>query len=250
MNLFYTELIKLKNTYALWLTMLGALFMPLLLLSAYLISTNEFVPAPGVNPWYEYLLRTFNGSCLFATGFVLLIIGLILNVEHKAHSWKHLFSLPVSRGKFYRVKITFIFATIFTFIVLYFLFAVSIGYFLGLGKPELGFSAFDIPGAYILRFLLDFLVSIIPMIVIQYWISLRMENLVSSLGIGLLGLLMGLLFKNGSHIVYLPYAMPFQMWNYQVSNGLVLHKFLWINGAYTLLFLTLSYNDFTKRFRG
>lgn len=250
MKLFYTELIKLKNTFALWLTILGALFMPLLLLSAYLLSVKEFVPAPAVNPWYEYLLRTFNGNCLFSTGFILLIIGLILNVEHKAHSWKHLFTLPVTRAKFYYVKLMFIFATIVVFIILYFVFAVVIGQFLGVGKSELKFSEFDIPSGYILKFLLDFFVSIIPLVIIQYWISLRMENLVTSLGLGLLGLLVGLLFKNSPHIIYFPYAMPFQMWNYQVTNGLILQKFIWVDAAYALLFLTLSYHDFTRRFRG
>lgn len=250
MKLVYTELIKLKNTFALWLTILGALFMPLLLLSAYLLSTKEFVPAPGVNPWYEYLLRTFNGSCLFSTGFILLTIGLILNVEHKAHSWKHLFTLPVARAKLFYVKLIFIFATIVTFIVLYFVFAVSIGQLLGLLKPKLKFSAFNIPSAYILRFLLDFFVSIIPLVIIQYWISLRMKNLVTSLGLGLLGLLVGLLFKNSPESIYFPYALPFQMWEYQPVHGFVFYKFVWIDAAYSLLFLTLSYHDFTRRFRG
>jgi hypothetical protein len=250
MKLFYTELIKLKNTFALWLTILGALFMPVLLLSAYLLSVKEFVPARGINPWNEYLLRTFNGSCLFSTGFILLIIALILNVEHKAHSWKHLFTLPVSRGKLYFVKGTFILTTIITFIVLYLFFCLAVGRFLGIANPELKFSEFDIPIAFILRFLLDFFISIIPMVVIQYWISLRMENLVTSLGVGLLGLLLGLLFKNSPHIIYLPYALPFQLWNYQVTGGLVSGKFFWIGTTYTLLFLTLTYNDFTRKFRG
>lgn len=250
MKLFYTEFIKLKNTFALWLTVLGALFMPLLLLSAYLLSVKDFIPAAGINPWNEYLLRTYNGNCLFSTGFILLITGLILNVEHKAHSWKHLFTLPVTRSKIYSVKITFIFAIIITFIVLYFIFAVSIGKLLGIGKSELKFFEFDIPKAYILKFLLDFFISIIPMVIIQYWISLRMENLVTSLGLGLLGLLVGLLFKNSPYIIYFPYAMPFQMWNYQIAHELIIQKFFWIDAAYTLLFLLLSYYDFTKRFRG
>ncbi len=250
MKLFYTELIKLKNTFAFWLTIIGALFMPILLLSAYLLSTKEFVPARGVNPWYEYLLRTFNGSCLFSTGFILLIIALILNVEHKARSWKHLFTLPVSKTKLFYVKLTLIFSTIVAFIVLYFVFAVFIGHMLGIGKPELRFSDFDIPNVYVSKFLLDFFVSIIPLVIIQYWISLRMENLVSSLGLGLLGLLLGLLFKNSPHIIYFPYAIPFQMWNYQATSGSIFSKFIWVDAAYTVLFLTLSFNDFTKRFRG
>ncbi|CAG4997523.1 hypothetical protein DYBT9275_01792 [Dyadobacter sp. CECT 9275] len=249
MKLFYTELMKLKNTFALWLTILGALFMPVLLLSAYLISTKEFVPASGTNPWHEYLLRTFNGNCLFSTGFILLIIGLILNVEHKAHSWKHLFTLPVSRAKLYFVKLTFIFTTILVFIILYFVFAISMGHFLGIVKTELKFSEFGVPSGYILKFITDFFVSIIPMVIIQYWISIRMENLVTSLGLGLLGLLLGLLFKNGPYIIFFPYGMPFQVWNYPLTDSIILPKFLWIAVLYTLLLITLSYNDFTKKFR-
>src|ERR1700722_12734080 len=105
MKLFYTELVKLKNTFALWLTLFGALFLPLLLFTTYLFEAKEFLPAPNVNPWYDYLLRTFNGCCFFSLGFILLIIGLILNIEHKANSWKHLFTLPVSRRKLYFNKL-------------------------------------------------------------------------------------------------------------------------------------------------
>ncbi len=65
-----------------------------------------------------------------------------------------------------------------------------------------------------------------------------------------LTLLVGLLFKNSPHIIYFPFTMPFQMWNYQVTNGLILQKFIWIDTSYAFLFLTLSYRDFTIRFVG
>src|SRR5579864_8774455 len=101
MRLLDIELIKLKNTFALWLTFVGALFLPLLLFTTYLFEAQEFIPATQINPWYDYLLRTFNGCCFFSLGFILLIIGLILNIEHKANSWKHLFTMPVRKGRLY-----------------------------------------------------------------------------------------------------------------------------------------------------
>ncbi|MDO6432626.1 ABC transporter permease [Flavitalea sp. BT771] len=250
MNLLDIELIKLKNTFALWLTFVGALFLPLLLFTTYLFESQEFLPAPRINPWYDYLLRTFNGCCFFSLGFILLIIGLILNIEHKANSWKQLFTLPVRRGRLYRAKTTLIFSVITVFFLLYFVFAITSGQLLGLIKPSLGFRQYRVPYDYIFRFLLDLFVSIIPMIIIQYWISFRMRNLITSLGMGLFGLLMGLLLKNWDHIIYLPYATPFQMLNYKETDVLNRQHFYLVNAGYSLLFIVLSYKDFTKRFQG
>ena len=250
MNLLDIELIKLKNTFALWLTFLGALFLPLLLFSTYLFESPEFIPPMQINPWYDYLLRSFNGCCFFSLGFILLIIGLILNIEHKANSWKHLFTLPVRKGRLYLAKITLIFSVIVVFFLLYFVFAITSGHLLGLIKPPLGFRQYGVPHDYIFRFLLDFFVSIIPMIIIQYWISFRMKNLITSLGMGLFGLLMGLLLKNWDHIIYLPYATPFQMLNYKETDVLNRQHFYWVNAGYSLVFIVLSYKDFTKRFQG
>ncbi|MBB6108710.1 hypothetical protein SAMN05421821_10255 [Mucilaginibacter lappiensis] len=250
MKLFYTELVKLKNTFALWLTLFGALFLPLLLFTSYLFEAKEFLPAPNVNPWYDYLLRTFNGCCFFSLGFILLIIGQILNIEHKANSWKHLFTLPVSRDKLYFNKLALVFAVIITFFLLYFIFAITAGHLLGRIDPPLGFSHGAVPNGYILRFLLDFFVSIIPMIILQYWICIRLKNLVTSLGLGLFGLLMGLLLKNWDHIIYLPYATSFQMLNYKETDVLNRQNFYWVNAVYSCLFLALSYKDFGKRFQG
>ncbi len=250
MKLLSAELVKLKNTFALWLTVLGALFLPLLLFTTYLFEWKEFIPNAQVDPWYDYLLRTFNGCCFFSLGFILLIIGLILNIEHRANSWKHLFTMPLARGKLYFSKMALVVSVIILFFLLYFVFAIMSGHMLGFIQPALEFSRYALPNEYIFRFVLDFLVSIVPMIIVQYWISFRVKNLVISLGIGLFGLLMGLLLKNWDNIIYLPYATPFQMLNYKVTAVLNRQGFYWFNAVYSLLFLALGYQDFTKRFRG
>jgi hypothetical protein len=250
MNLFYTEFSKLKNTFAVWLTILGALFVPLILLATYLSDIKAFVPGHGVNPWDDFLVRTLNGCCFFSVGFILLIIGLIIHIEHKANAWKHLFTLPISRGRVYRGKLMVIFTTVIGFFALYLSLSVVSGIVLGYVVPDFGFSKFPVPIFHLFRFVTEFVIAILPMVFLQYWLSFRLKNLITSLGIGLGGLMIGLLLKSWEYIVYLPYAAPFQMLNYKEENAASHQSAYLLNVVYMVLISVLSYKDFTQRFRG
>lgn len=248
--MFYTEFIKLKNTFALWLTISGAVFVPFILFATYLSDVGAFVPAEGVDPWEDFMVRTLNGCCFFSTGFVLLIIGLIIHIEHRANAWKHLFSLPISRGSIYLSKVVLILVMIISFFVLYLSFSVISGVTLGYAVPEFGFARFPVPGIHLLRFVAEFFISILPMVFLQFWMSFRLKNLITSLGIGLGGLMIGLLLKGWKYITYLPHAAPFQMLNYQEGDAAGRTPFYLLSVVYAVLFTMLSYKDFTKRFRG
>lgn len=250
MKLLYTELLKLKNTFALWLTISGSLFVPLILFATYLSDVEAFVPGGETNPWDDYLIRTLNGCCFFSVGFILLIIGLIIHIEQKANAWKHLFTLPLSRGRIYFGKLALIFTMILVFFGLYLVFSILSGVSLGHVAPELGFENFKVPRLRIFRFLIDFGIAIIPMVFLQYWLSFRLKSLIASLGIGLGGLMVGLLLKNWEYIIYLPYAAPFQMLNYMDEDARGSQGFYLPNAIYTVLLVTLSYQDFTQKFRG
>ncbi|MEO6284255.1 MAG: ABC transporter permease [Dyadobacter sp.] len=247
MSLIYTEFIKLKNTFALWLTILGALFVPFILFATYLSDVRAFVPGHGVNPWDDFLVRILNGCCFFSVGFILLIIGLIVHVEHKANAWKHLFTLPISRGKIYLGKLAVIFAMVIGFFILYLSLSVVVGITLGYAVQDLGFSKFPVPGLHLLRFVTEFLIAILPMVFLQFWLSFRFRNLITSLSIGLGGLMIGLLLKSWEYIIYMPYAAPFQMLNYTEAYAASHQGLNLLNAVYTVLLAVLSYYDFTKR---
>jgi hypothetical protein len=250
MKLFYAELLKLKNTFALWLTISGSLFVPLILFATYLSDVEAFVPGRGANPWDDYLIRTLNGCCFFSVGFILLIIGLIIHIEQKANAWKHLFTLPLNRGRIYFGKLALIFAMILVFFGLYLVFSILSGVSLGHVAPELGFKNFKVPGLGIFKFLAGFGIAILPMVFLQYWLSFRLKSLITSLGVGLGGLMVGLLLKNWEYIIYLPYAAPFQMLNYMNSDAWASRDFYLPNAIYTVLLVKLSYQDFTQKFCG
>ena len=250
MTLLSTEFIKLKNTFALWLTIAGSSFVPIVLFATYLSDIKAFVPYTDVNPWDDFLVRTLNGCCFFSVGFVLLIIGLIVHIEHKANAWKQLFTLPLSRGSVYLGKLLLTFTMIFLFFALYLTVSILSGTLLGYIVPDLGFSNFKIPFSHLFRFFLEFFISILPMVFLQFWLSFRLRNLITSLGVGLGGLMVGLLLKNWQYIDYLPYAPPFKLLNYGEVK-IPGHSIDYLSGAvYTILLAALSYQDFSKRFQG
>src|SRR5215217_3217832 len=92
---FSTEIIKVKNSFALWLTILCAVIVPIGLLLSFFYEWKLLIPQPGQNPWNDYLIRAFNGCAFTAPLFVLLLNGLILNIEHTSEGWKHIFTLPI-----------------------------------------------------------------------------------------------------------------------------------------------------------
>jgi hypothetical protein len=250
MKLFYTELIKLKNTFALWLTLAGALFVPVILFATYLSDIKAFTPQNGADPWQDFLVRTLNGCCFFSAGFILLIIGMVIHIEHKSNAWKHLFTLPVSKGRIYLGKLTVILAMIACFSVLYLLCSVLSGFALGYFAPDLGFAACSLPWRHIFGFLSEFSIAILPAVLLHYWLSFRLKNLIISLGIGLGGLMIGLLLRSWKYVIYLPYAAPFQLLNYKEGNLPSQQGFYLLSAGYTVLLVLLSHHDFTKRFRG
>ncbi len=250
MKLLYTEFTKLKNTFALWLTLLGALFIPLVLFGTYMSDVEAFMPSNRISPWDDFLIRTLNGCCFFSVGFVLLIIGLIIQVEHKANAWKHLFSLPIDKGRIYMGKLMVILTMVVGFFALYLSLSVASGVALGYVVPDLRFLHFPVPSLHLFRFVIEFFMSILPTVFLQFWLSFRLKSLITSLGIGLGGLMIGLLLKSWEYIIYLPYAAPFQMLNYKEGNLSSFQNSNLVNFIYTGLFFFFSYKYFTKRFCG
>lgn len=51
------ELIKLKRTFAFWLTIISGVLMPLLFFIVYLVKPENFIPEAGVSPWDRFMVN-------------------------------------------------------------------------------------------------------------------------------------------------------------------------------------------------
>lgn len=254
-----SELTKIKNSFALWLVFLGAAFIPFFLMVNYFYQWKKYIPASGVNPWNEYLRNGFNSvHFTLLPLLIVLLVTLLLNIEHKSNSWKHLFVQPVSKTTIFFSKYLVLVLLIILFYVLTIIFFISGGALLGLWKSGLGFLknspsySFQSIHSGIASYIARSFISTLGIIAIHFWLSFRLKNLFLNIGIGLAGLIIAvsMVIGNWDSVIYMPYAFPVLMCNYSSPAHAFLSDFH-INGLiFFLVISSLSYIDFSRVFKG
>ena len=92
----------------------------------------------------------FAGAILAVMGSLLLPMLIVFiaysvnNIEHKADTWKSLFSLPIAKWSVYSAKYFYAFFLVFLCLALFVLFTLGFGNFLSMLKPALKFNEYHI----------------------------------------------------------------------------------------------------------
>lgn len=110
-SVFYTEMMKLKNTRILWMVSIGALLPSLISLVALLPVIRPVGTPAGIDLqavfYRQGQMLTILGPALFA-----LMTGYIVSREYQDRTINQLFSYPVSRVMFLAAKLAAVFALI------------------------------------------------------------------------------------------------------------------------------------------
>ena len=132
------------------------------------------------------------------------------------------------------------------------------GYVLGIWKAEFGFLNY--PPSYwfqnvqtnIVGYISRSFITVLAIMAIHFWLSFRLKNLFSTIGIGLGGVVVtvGMYISHWHSLIYVPYGFPVLMCNYAPRT----HHFLTDFQANSLICFVVvsiaSYFDFVKFFRG
>ena len=256
---FRTEIIKSKNSFAVWLIILGAAFIPIFFLTHHFYEWEDYLPKPGENPWNEYFRKGFNGiHFTFLPMLIVLLIALLLNIEHTSNTWKHIFVLPVSKTKIFLSKYLLLISLIILFYVLMITFLLSGGLFLSLWKSEFNFLKYWPSYLYasihsgIAAFIVKSFISTLAIVAIHFWLSFRVKNLFLTIGIGLAGVVLAvsIYIPHWPSIIYLPYAFPVLMCNFTPDAHHFLSNFHINSLIYFFVISLLSYFDFVGNFKG
>jgi len=254
---FRTELIKSKNTLAVWLVGLGAAFVPFLFFLIYLNRWEKFIPKAGENPWGIFFTNCLNtASFILIPFFIMLLSSLIVNIEHKSNAWKHLLTLPVSKSTLYLNKLGVIIGLTLVCYGLFVVFTLVAASLLGVLKPKLAFLSHVPDVAQFLRISFKSFVSSLGVLAIHYWLSLRFKNIFVSIGIGLVCIITAtVLFGRWEYIVYVPYAytaltaVPAMIpKTYAISSFFHFHELGSL--LYFLVIGLAGYLDFIRFYRG
>lgn len=210
MNFIYSlqsEWLKTKRSAASWLCLIGGFFIPLIYLVVFIVyhkTINDYYP--DYNVWR----RHFNDLWQNMAGFllpmgVILSSSLITQLEYKNNTWKQVHTSPQSFTTIFLAK----FSVIVLMTLKFFLF-FTIGILVSGIIPCLIFEhRFPIGGFPYDGFLIGssrIFITCLPIIAIQYLISLKFKNFLVSIGIGLLGLIVSLIGLSWKYIYLSPYS--------------------------------------------
>ncbi|MEO9572190.1 MAG: ABC transporter permease [Polaribacter sp.] len=211
--LYYTsslknELIKLKRTFAFWLTIISAIIFPALFFIAYIFERKTLVPVAGINPWEKFMVTQIeNSTPFFIPMFIVLITSLIMQIEHKSLGIKHLFSLPIPKWSVYFGKLTIVVFAIITTYIYYYITLLLSGLLLGLIYSDLAFLDFQPNHLKYINELSTSFIASLGIIGIQFWLSFRFKNFIVPLGFGMFLAIIGIIVSQApEQSIYFPYS--------------------------------------------
>ena len=244
-----SEWLKRKRTAAAWLVLIGGNFIPLLILIARLYESGGLAAA-NQNPklWEIQYTRCwgFMGFFLLPLG-VILATSLVTQLEFRNNTWKQVFTTPQTLTTIFLAKLSVILIMLLQFFLLF-----NIGIYLTGVLPCLFFSNVHYPPepfpfGLFLKGSGQFFVKALPILALQYMVSLRFRNFMVPLGVGLglyVASFVAVHWKYGYWIPYtycyynflgtrspLPATISIQTWALGYFAGLtVLSYILYISG--------------------
>lgn len=200
------ETIKLKRTFALWLTLISAIFIPAIFFLYYILKHDKLVPAEGVNPWDDFIVNQIFAAGPLIPLFTVLITSLIIQLEHKSSAIKHLFAMPIPKWSVYFGKLSVVIGMVMFTYLLFFVFILLNGTIQGVVHGKLNFLEYAPDFTKFIKLLFRSFIAILGIVAIQYWLSFRIKNFIIPLGIGILLVMTGMIIYKAEESLYFPYA--------------------------------------------
>jgi hypothetical protein len=202
---FRSEWIKTKRSAASWLCIIGGSFIPVIYMIIYL-KEGTTLDSYGTSMWQKHFTQLWQNMAVFLLPMgVILASSLITQMEYKNNTWKQLHTTPQSYTTIFLAK----FVVIFVMTIKFFLF-FNIGILLTGYIPTLiykgGVPGESLPMGYFLQGNAKIFATCLPVLAMQYMISLNFKNFLVPIGIGLLGLIGSLIGMPWKYIYISPYA--------------------------------------------
>lgn len=181
------EWLKTRHSAASWLVLVGAFFIPFIMLFISLVNYKK-LPAQYAHAkfWEHHFFQSWQimAFLLLPLG-VILASSLITQIEYRNNTWKQLHATPQEFATIFFAKLTVIIGMMLQFFILF-----NIGIYLSAIVPALIFPAVHYPpGSFPIQHFLKvnalFFVDCLPIIALQYLLSLHCRNFIVPLGFGI-----------------------------------------------------------------
>jgi len=183
---FQSEWLKKQNSLAAWLVIAGGFFTPTIIIIARLINYRQLAALYEKDIFWNQLWHSsWESMAVFLLPMgVILATSLITQIEYKNNTWKQLHSLPLGFTTIFFSKLAVIIVMVLQFFILF-----NMGIYLSALIPYLLVSGvhypkIPIPFMAILKEDVYFFIDCLPIISLQYLISLQFKNFLIPIGIG------------------------------------------------------------------
>ena len=203
------ELLKIRRSNALWLTVVGAIFIPFVNFIKLISLPDMFVSKMKDDLWVIFI----NDNWAVATSFlmpvyIILLVSLVTQIEYGNNTWKQVYTTPRSYADVFFTKFFVINFLIIACFVLFTILIVASGYATSVINHAYEFLSTPVPWSHLLALMVKMYVSILGIMAIQYWISMRVKNFIIPIGIGMALIIVGYMIRQWEYIAYYPYMHP------------------------------------------
>jgi hypothetical protein len=237
---FSSEWLKKKRTATSLFTIIGSLLIPVIVLIARMDDHSTLVAANGqTRVWETLYMRNwqFMGLLLLPMG-VVLAVSLITQIEFRNNTWKQLCTTPQSLTTIFGAKLAVILVMLLEFFLLF-----TVGIWITGAAPALLFRdvpypAEAFPWKSVLIGSARFFLDILPVVGLQYLLSLLFRNFLVPLGVGLGLYVASMIGVHWRYGYWIPYTYP--AYNFMGNAAQKDHTHYWAAG-YTVFFIGLAY---------
>lgn len=234
-----SEWLKRKNSAAVWLTLLGGTFVPLIILGVRLYHFDQLASQNASGDLWERLYHhgwQYMGFLLLPMGCIL-VTSLITQLETHSNAWKLLHVTPQRFTTIFLAKLTVILIMLLFFFLLFNISLYLTGVVPAWVVRGVPYPVAPFPWIKYLSGSGQFLVACLPIIALQYLLGLRYRNFMLPLGIGLglyIAAVIALAWKYA-------YAIPYIYCMMLANKGAIPFNAYLLSTGYFVMFGVLAY---------
>ena len=236
------EFIKKRHTAASWLVILSALFMPGLVVFMQFISFDDaYKISHSGHTWAIIYSRNWSAMGVFFLPLaIILFASLMTNMEYKNNTWKQLHTTPQSLTTIFFTKFIVIMIMLVQLFVIF-----NIGMYLSGIIPSFVWKAVpfpeDFPFEKFMTGSFKFFIDCLPVVALQYLMSLQFKNFIVPIGAGFAILIASLIAMNWNYGYIMPYT--YSPMNFKENQGKIdpsVNLHLWAI-IYFVVFMIAAY---------
>ena len=242
-NSFSAEWIKKRRSFSAWLVLTGGLFVPFISVIIFLIYPKQLLSVHASGHFWEVMQQRswqMMAFMLLPMGIVL-AVSLITQLEFKNNTWKQLHATPLPFTSVYFAKLAVIIVMLLQLFILF-----NIGIYCSAVIPSFFNSKIPFPGyaanfSYLWKENVTYFIICLPLVALQYLISLQFKNFLVPVGAGLALVIGGLIAVKWQYAYAIPSSYTALHFLQSKDNAIPVHNIINWSLFYFVSFTLLGY---------